>query len=567
MGGQRGSGGNDTWYPRLSRRRALQAGLAAGGAALAGRRGGSRAAAQTPTSGAASALVEGVDYIPAPVPGAYDAFLRAPTPYRSYDGVPGRGGTVRFLTILWGAPVADKADNAYWQELEQRLGVTWEPVFLPFDQYGEGTATTIAGGDLPDLFYVNQEAGAEHLYQAIDQGAFADLTDYLSGDALAAYPNLAALDPALFRNTAVNGRIYGVPKPIPRFDTIPFVRGDWQEMLGLPTPADAEGFFALMDGFTNGDPDGNGQPDTWGLGGTFGGWNVGTLAPMFGTPNLWRLEPDGRLVRDIETEEFRETVDFCRRLAEAGLYHPDTPTMTFEQEEGGLLSGAIGLQAQGFATFFGSGGLRGRAKRVNPAAELTGLILPGPDGAPITHNGSGAYGMTAISSAAAADPARVDELLRILDYLLAPFFSEEQIFLEYGVEGVHHMIEENGARILTPLGEEEIGLLTYFPLIWSSRPEPQGWFFPDTPGEAEYAQQLAVDILEAGIENPTLGLYSPTFVDKAAELDQLQTERVAAVVSGRADLASLDDFIAEWRSRGGDQIRAEYEEQLAAQGG
>jgi putative aldouronate transport system substrate-binding protein len=544
---------------RLSRRAALGGGLGIGGAVAAGRWG--RVGAQTPAAGG---LVAGVDYIPAPVPGAYDAFLRSPAPFRSYDGTPGRGGTVRVLTILWGAPVTGREDNQYWQELDERLGVTWEPIFVPFDQYGEGTAATIASGDIPDLFYVNPDANADHLYQAIVQGAFADLTDYLTGDALAAYPNLAALDPAAYRNIAVDGRLYGVPKPIPRFDAIPFVRGDWQDTLGLATPKNADGFFALMNGFAQGDPDGNGSQDTWGLGGTFGGWNVGNLTPMFGVPNQWRLEPDGRLVRDIETEEFRQTLEFCRRMADAGIYHPDTPTMTFEQEESGLLAGTIGLQAQGFATFFGNAGLRGRIKRFNPEAELRGLVLPAAaGGAPVTHNGPGSYGYTAISAAAAGEDGRVEELLRILDYLLAPFFSEEQIFLEYGVEGVHHTVDDNGARVLTELGEQEIGLLTYFPLIWSSRPEPQAWFFPDAPDEAAYAQELATKILAAGIDNPALGLFSPTNVDKAAELDQLQSERIAGIVSGRDDLPALDGLIEEWRSRGGDQIRAEYEQALA----
>lgn len=557
----------------LDRRSVLRVGLAAGGAALLGyqRIAGAQAAPDaTPGSAPnatpdANGLVPGVDYLPSPMPGVPDAFLRAPKPFKAIDAVPGRGGTVRFLTLLWGPAPPDRDNNQYWQELEKRLGVRWEPTFVPVAQYGERTATTLAGGDLPELFYFNPGEQAAHLNQAVQQGAFADLTDYLTGDAVKDYPYLAAIDPAVYHNMSINGRIYGIPKLVTRFDTVPFIRADWQKKLGLATPAKAEDFFGLMDGFTHGDPDGNGQSDTWGLGGTSGGWNVGNLQRMFRAPNGWRREADGSLTNAIETDEYRQNVEFCRRMQDAGLYHPDTATMTFEQEEGALIAGSIGLQSQGYASFLGSTGVRGRAKRVNPAADLRGLVLPGADGGKgVTYNGSGAYGFTAISTSAAKDEERVKELLRIMNYLLAPFASEEQIFLETGIEGVHHTVDDTGARVLTPLGEKEIGLFGYFPLVWLARPEPQVFFYPDAPGEAQYAQELAVKILSEGIDNPVMGLYSATDAKSGAELQQLGVDRISAIVAGRDDVSALKDYITEWRNRGGDKIRQEYQAQLAA---
>lgn len=548
----------------VDRRTVLRAGLMAGGAALLGRPGVAGAQAAPAGTPDARGLVPGIDYLPSPMPGVPDAFLRAPQPYRSVAEVPGRDGTVTLLTLLFGPPPPGRDDNPYWRELERRLGVTWDVAFVPYEQYGERTATTIAGGDLPDLFYVNEGVTAAHLNQAIQQGAFADLTDYLTGDAIAAYPNLAAIDPAIFRNISVDGRIFGIPKLVPRFDTPPFFRADWAATLGLAEPTTADEFFGLMTAFTENDPDGDGTPNTWGLGGASGGWNVTTLMRMFGAPNGWRVEPDGGLIYFAETEEFRRTVEFCRRMNEAGLYHPDTATMSFEQEESALLGGEISLQSQGFATFLGNEGIRGRIKDLNPAADLRGLILPAADGGrPVTHNGSGAYGFTAISASVARDEARVDELLRIMDYLLAPFGSEEQIFLETGLEGVHHTVDANGARVLTEQGRTEVGLYGYFPLVWMARPEPQAFFYPAMAGEARYAQELAVRILGLGIDNPTIGLFSATNAEKGGELDQLFTDRIGAIVTGRAEPTALADFVAEWKRRGGDQIRQEYQEQLA----
>ncbi|MDQ3657207.1 MAG: extracellular solute-binding protein, partial [Chloroflexota bacterium] len=300
---------------RHTRRSVLQAAIAAG---ITGAGGARVAGAQGTPAG--NGLVAGVDYIPSPMPGVPDAYLRAPEPYQAIPETPGKGGTVSFMTILWGPPPPNREDNAYWQELEERLGVTWEGTFVPSAQYGERTAAMLASGDLPDFFYFNDDEQAAHLNQAVQQGAFADLTDYLSGDAINEWPNLAAIDPAVYRNIAIDGRIYGIPKLVTRFDTVPFIRADWASTVGLELPADAEEFLALMQAFTEGDPDGNGNLDTWGLGGTNGGWNVPTVARMFRAPNGWRLEPDGTLINQIETDEYRQAVEFCRQMREAGVY-------------------------------------------------------------------------------------------------------------------------------------------------------------------------------------------------------------------------------------------------------
>jgi hypothetical protein len=40
-------------------------------------------------------------------------------------------------------------------------------------------------------------------------------------------------------------------------------------------------------------------------------------------------------------------------------------------------------------------------------------------------------------------------------------------------------------------------------------------------------------------------------------------DSISAIISAREPGARLDDYVKEWRSRGGDQAREEYEEALA----
>jgi putative aldouronate transport system substrate-binding protein len=478
------------------------------------------------------------------------------------EEVPGRGGTVTTFSILYGAPIPARDQNRYWQELETRLGVTWEPSFAPQAEYGERVATLLAGGDFPDLFYVNPGQGAAQLYQALEQGAFTDLTDYLSGSALAAYPNLARLPDFLWRNVAFRGRIYGVPKAVPRIGSFPFYRGDWAETLGIGAPTNADEAAALLTAMATGDPDRNGSADTWGLGGSDSGLDIGLATRMFRVPNQWRLNPDGTLTAAVETEEFRQAIAYSRRLYEAGAYHPDSLAMTFQQARDAFLGGRVATFQALPEPFFGAQGIRGTIKTFNPAAEVVGLIPPGHDGGRgVTHSGEGFFGFTAIPTASGRDEARIQELLRILDYLLAPFGSEEQIFREYGLEGVHHTVGDDGARELTERGELEIGAQA---LVYLVRPEGDVYFYPGVAGEAEYAQDLSAEAVAIGIDDPTLGLYSPTETEEGDVLTQLEVDAVNAVISGREPLEALERLAEEWRARGGDRVRQEYQEALAA---
>ncbi|MGH2561427.1 MAG: hypothetical protein ACRDJH_20370, partial [Thermomicrobiales bacterium] len=529
---------------------------AAGAAALAGQGMSSAAARQ------ASPVAEG-DVIRSGVEGVPDAYFQQPEPFQSYDGVPGNGGTVRVFTIAYNPPPPGRDDNQYWQELERRLGVTWEPQITPQPNYGEISAVLIAGGDLPDLFYLNPGQSAQQQYQAMAQGAFLDLTPYVTGDALAAYGNLSTIPQFMWDNVKFQGKIFGVPKPLWRNGNLPFYRGDWASTLGMTSLEDPEQVRQLLLGFTNNDPDGNGQADTWGMGRFSSGWNSwdNILAIyMFGVPKDWQLNADGTLTHAIETEGYRQALDFLRQLYADGGYHPDAAAMTFSDAQGGYIAGETGVHFEGFLSFYGIGNVTYRGQEINPAFLSTPLIPRGPGGVPgVTHNETGFFGFTGIPSSI-TDEDRIQELLRILDYLAAPFGSEESIFLGSGIEGVHHDINEAGARIINDLGRTERGDLVY---VMGGLPV---YYYPDNPPIAEEIQRVAIAAVAIGVDNPAQVLYSETNVEMGPQLVQLGGDRTLAIVTGREPLEALDDAIQEWRDRGGDQIREDFQQALQEQG-
>lgn len=186
------------------------------------------------------------------------------------------------------------------------------------------------------------------------------------------------------------------------------------------------------------------------------------------------------------------------------------------------------------------------------------MVPPGFDGGQAyTYNGTGFGSIAAFPATAARQQGRVEELLRVLDYYSAPFGSEEYTYLTFGTEGVHHELRADGTRILSDRGRAEISELGTVVL------PPRVFYFPSDPGDAAYLQQAAQQIATRGIDNPALTAFSPTNIAKTAELNQLATDRVGGIITGRDPLNALDTYIADWRSRGGDQIRRELQEAIA----
>jgi putative aldouronate transport system substrate-binding protein len=511
------------------------------------------AAARGTVVASPEAAVEGK--IPSPAPGVPDAFTKLPPPFKAVSAAPGRGSKVTTFQLSFFPPVPPRDRNRYWQELEKRLAVTLEPTFIPQGEYPAKLSTVTASGDLPDIVHLALDSSPDQ-YRVIQQGGYTDLTAYVTGDALKEFPNLALFDPQIWKNIAINKKIYGVPWPRIFVNGQLMFRQDWAEKVGFARIASAADFFNCMVAFTKNDPDGNGAADTFGFG---AGLNPGFVQNMFRVPNNWRRNPDGSLTKELETEEYKAAIAFARRLYEAGAFYPDAATLTGNQAKDGFISGKFGAYGDGSLALLGTTQTRYKVTEVNRNAKVIGLVPPGHDGGrSFVNKGGGNAGFRAISGRSGRDRERVKELLRVLDYFAAPFGSEEWRFINNGTEGVHYTLKPDGTIERNELGRNEIGDIPN--LMYASQV-----FYSDIPGEAQDVQQLQKNLLELAVDDPALGLYSPTAVTKRGELNQLVSDRVTAVITGREPASALDEMVKDWRGRGGDQIRQELQDELKQQ--
>jgi hypothetical protein len=164
-----------------------------------------------------------IQVVPPDFPGSADGlvdpgYINYPSnPFKAVADKPGTGGDVTVATWTLAPPPTPMESNALWQEVNKQLGVTLKlNINSLVDYQTTKLATIIAGDDLPDILYIAPGTAINGLTQFL-QAKCTDLTQYLSGDAVKDYPNLANFSNLSWQSVIFNKAIYGVPSPYPLF--------------------------------------------------------------------------------------------------------------------------------------------------------------------------------------------------------------------------------------------------------------------------------------------------------------------------------------------------------------
>jgi putative aldouronate transport system substrate-binding protein len=196
-----------------------------------------------------------------------------------------------------------------------------------------------------------------------------------------------------------------------------------------------------------------------------------------------------------------------------------------------------------------------------PGAKFDFFDMPGFDGSSQVVVRNVPYGRsTCVSAAAAEDEDRLTEILNVLDYLSAPFGSEEQYFIANGTEGVHHTVDAHGIPIVNP--DSAIDLSVQYVGVTSG--DNSYRIHPNAAPWADSFVAVMESMAQNSITRPLEGLEaaSQTFVTKGAQLKQLWTDFEAGVITGRESIDDLQSFVDNYMSQGGTQVQGEYTQAL-----
>ncbi|WP_152363009.1 extracellular solute-binding protein [Microlunatus speluncae] len=471
--------------------------------------------------------------------GVPDAYFGYPAdPVASVTGPPGSGAAVTALLSSYAVSPTPAPANTYLVELNRQLNVDLQLQVTPAADYAAKLSTTVSGGKLPDL--IEMLPSQPQLPQLLGAVA-ADLTPHLAGEAIKDYPNLATFSADMWRTTIFDNRIHGLPVPRPIQSGVPFIRSDLFRQRGLdPDPKSWEEFRELCAALTA--PKESryalSMPPIAYLNGALGGLNE------------WG-ELDGTLVRWQETEQYQQALSWTAELAKAGFLHPDAfaanATVLGKQR---LVGGQIGIHPDGYSAW-------GSLARFLPEGEqevIGGLTVRGFAGATPTYAiGAGSTNFTVLAK---ADEARIVELLKILNFLAAPFGSAEFLFRKYGSAGEQHSVEGDNP-VLSKRGTDEITPVTEaldYHLVDGVKVAYEGSLTKITQAKHDFAVQAEPGYARSAV----IGLYSETNARTGNQFNRTLTDLQNGVITGRKTVEDLAAALQSWNSGDGQKIKAEF---------
>jgi putative aldouronate transport system substrate-binding protein len=457
---------------------------------------------------------------------------------------PGTGGDVTALTFSLFAPPPPVDQNPAWQAINKGLNANVKITIVPVGDYQTRVAATLAGGDLPDIFTPFALGSTMQDEQRFLDSSCADLTPFLSGDNIKQFPNLANFPPYAWPNAVFGGKIYMVPQSGGGI-TGPALIAKQRlfDEIGVTSFKSSDDFMKAMKALTK-------PPSQYGIGLNAMPW----FTQVFGAPNNWRND-GGKLTKDIETDEYKAALAFCRAMWDAGVVHPDSPSLNRSTGSQAFYKGEFATVPNDYiALAF----IWGRTISQDPNFKPRVFTPFAADGKskPIAYLGTGASALTVIKKGSAD---RVRELLGVLNYIAAPFGTTEATLISYGVEGPDFTYDDKGNPRSTKQGTADVsvpwgGLAMRPPVLYNA----------DYPEFASVVHQEESDFIALGIKDPTAGLYSPTYAEKNATLAQLLLDGSNNIVFGRNPVSDWDGIVKQWRAGGGDQLRADYQQALQA---
>jgi putative aldouronate transport system substrate-binding protein len=480
---------------------------------------------------------------------------------------PGTGSTITALSNGFNPPSTPFDQNPAWQEVNRQLNANVQfNVIQPVD-YATKLATVMAGQDLPDVMLftgglnvnIGGGGGGTANLPTFLQTKCADLTAYLSGDAIKDYPYLAAIPTFAWKNSgsAFNGHLYMIPleryvagqslfKNVEIYDAeigkdyVPKNADDLKRVYQqLNRPAEDRYATASY------------QQQAFYI--TF-------YSAMFGAPNNWRLESSGKLTKNYETPEYKEAINYVRDLYVAGLFHPNTLNYgDINAARLNFVGGRFVLSPEGFGQPWQDFWRRG-LKNSPPYNFVPLPPFPAHDGGKPQHFlGPGFIATNAFKQ---ASPDRIKELLHIMDFLAAPFGTQEDLLLQYGLPDINYTLDNNGKLTLNDKSNLDANYVNWKYLVQ----HPQVMYVPDIPGYAKAEYDAEHVLIPAGVNDPAFGLYAPTNGTKGVVIQRTMIDGITDIIAGRRPISDYDQMVKDWQDNGGEQIRKELLDALSTQG-
>ncbi|MCU6709023.1 extracellular solute-binding protein [Paenibacillus sp. J5C_2022] len=432
---------------------------------------------------------------------------------------------IEYMTVVTGSTPPDEDKDYVRNKFREELGLSIKrTLFNDPAEFKNQFNVRLAAGNYPDIFTVDRLSMSEY----VNQGLLLDLTPYL--DKLK--PVMGVLSEEDLRKGQVNGKLYAIPKRPSGTYASTWIRKDWLDHLNLEVPKTLDEFLAVAKAFTELDPDGNNQDDTYGVTGT----GLLTFSAIFGAhgvgmPGTTYLK-EGQLTNSLYDPHMADAINYIKNMMDMGVVDPDILSYSGAEAADKLYEGKAGISFVSFV-YLTSVANKPKVTALDPHAEWIQIAPPaGPGGSYDGSNDIGSTpGLLSLSSSLAEEPEKLDKIIEMLNYVATP---EGELVVTLGEEGKHWEQNDEGVKKRTP-GDHSTELTFIYQFL----------------GRNDLSHLASIgyeeDVVKFAASTPRIETYdaftlTPDHFNRA-DATRFIEEEMAKFVYGKRSISEYDDFL------------------------
>jgi ABC-type glycerol-3-phosphate transport system substrate-binding protein len=468
-------------------------------------------------------------------------FLKYPdNPVATVSGTPGKGGSYTAMTPLWGS-IPPSSGNPYYEAVNGALGATFTMQPADGNSYADKLPPLFAADKLPDWIQIAPWMGGKLNFAKAVGEKFVDLTPYLAGNAIEAYPNLANISTAAWTAGVWNGKLYGIPVLSGGFNITGtyFYREDILDQLGIDAAnvKNPDDLAALGKQLTDA------KGGRWAFDDMFGNGGV-YAAQIFKFALGWDLDSSGKLTHKYESEGMLAALDWHQKLVKAGYVHPDAVAGNSEVDQR-FRSGKVLCHAGGNGVWNGDDAQSGSA--ANPSYNRQAFKALSIDDKPEIEIGSGAGWFSYLNKKLSDE--QIKECLAVANYLAAPYGSKEWLVANFGGQGDLSEMKD-GNPVLTEKGGKYVATTYQFLAGPPSVLVPKAGFVDVAKDNGAWQAEM----VQYAVKRVFFGM-NVTDPAQYSNIDQPVLDALTDVRFGRKTLQDYKDAVETWRKAGGNAVR------------
>ncbi|ANE45658.1 hypothetical protein SY83_04360 [Paenibacillus swuensis] len=480
-------------------------------------------------------------------------------------------------------------DKTIEQDLNIKMKYLWTAASDPENTEKVRLALS-ANQELPDMLSTRDPLLFGQLVQS---GKYMPIEELFEKYAIDSWKQAAEKHPETWRGVTVDGKKYGLPSyNVIGGSNVMWIREDWLKKLNLQAPKTVDEMDAVLDAFTNKDPDGDGKKDTFGT--VIAPKNAAINASWLGSANfafagdgaipndnIWIENAEGKIYQPLLTPEVKPGLqrlqDWMKKgymPKDSGIYDEMKAGEMFTKGDVGIVFGSYWLSVWPFPDLL---------KNV-PGSEFKPYPYPtGKDGTLKVTKESPINGNIVMIKKDAKNPEAVMKYMNWFykNYLDPDKGSKYEFGLAEGYDWA--TVDGQPTNDKAKLGDAYIDVVRIsvpkdfrFPDMWVDMlTKFTAGGKPETPLEVKQfggedthslaAAKMNLDMLASGAQvDSVVGVpVTKTMLAKNSMLDKIRKETISKIIYGEMTVDQYDKFLEDYRKAGYAKIEEEVNEWYA----